>query len=306
MAATATRRKLASELTVTDDTRDASQVWTVISDTVNPSETSILAVSGLPQLGASHENNFHLRVTSRSVTQIAPTGYEVDIRYTMPDDGAPTSGGQEDPIAKPTEITYATVLYQEPMDEDAKGDAVVTANKEPFDPPIMVDYADLQITVTRNFRSFRLADWKKFQGHTNADEWLGYEPYTALVTNINAREFRNASDGTTEYFRVSVTVQFRDRTDAEDNVVGWRRRIIHQGFNIVTGERNDDGTFKISHAMTDAVPATDTTPASPSVQVTEPVLLTELGFKLPKGDPTHFLLFEPYKTESFSAMNLGI
>ena len=300
MALTAERRKFESELTITDETRSASRIWRVLSDTANPTETDVLNANGLPGLGTSHPNNFHLRVTSRSVEQIAPTGFLVTLDYTMPDDGADSGGGGDDnPLAKPTDLAFATVLRDEPMDADATDRPVATVNGEPFDPPITAAVDDVQVTISKNFATFDLATMMKFQNKVNADQWAGLEPWTARVTGISGNEIRGAVNEVL-YYRVSVVVQIRDTRDPQDNVVGWRRRVVHQGFRVWTGGFDDDGNLEIVHAKTTA---TEDTPAE---TVIEPVYLGSDGQQLAKGAPLDFLLFEPYKTANFNDMNLGV
>ena len=297
MTLTATKKKFSGELELTSDTRTAREVWTVISSTVNPSEAAVLSAPGLPQIGQSHASNYYLQVRAKRARQIAPTAYEVDVEYARPDPQEQQDNPQEDdPLNTPVDISYGSVFYQEPMDEDAKGAYVGTVNIEPFDPPIMAEHADIQVTFSKNFANFSAADMAKYHNTCNSAPWFGFPAYTCRVTGISGNEIRNAATGATMYHRVTVVVQIRNRKDPAGTVIGWKRRVIHQGFKVWTGVRND-GTPAITHALD-----------ANKQPVTEPVLLDQDGRRINEWDERDpvFLLFEPYHTTDFNNMNLGV
>ena len=277
------------------DEDSATEVWTVISDdnSPNPGLRAARNAPGVPVKGQSYPGDFFLQVTTRPVKQLTDFLFEVTVNYSI-SEGDDGSGDDDDPLTIPVKITYNTVLYQEMMDADAEDNPVDTENAEPFDPPITVDQADIQVTFTKNFATFSLASMAKFQNKVNADEWFGFAPQTVRVTGISGEEVRAANNDLL-YYRVSVTVQIRDTTDPQGDVVGWQRRVLHQGFRVWTGEfdANQNPTYK---------QAKD----SNGDFETEPVLLDGQGARLAPDAAPIFLTFKPYKSETLSSMNLGV
>jgi hypothetical protein len=293
MALTAAKKKLSPELEKGREGTSAREVWVVTSDTVNPSEASVLAASGLPQANQSHASNYNLQVARRTARQVAPKAYEVDVEYAVPS-GTDTEDDEENPLDKPAVITRRTVFYQEAMDQDAEGTVVETVNFEPYDPPLMVEFADTVLTVTKNFATFDEAAMAKFRNKCNAVAWRGYPPYTCRVIDITDQEHRGAGNVVLHH-TVSVSIQIRNREDPDGNVVGWGRRVIERGFRVWTGEMLDPGPGREYKHYEDK-----------NGPVAEPVLLAEDGQKLAGGEDPVFYVYKPYKTIDYGQMNLGV
>ena len=280
------------------DSKGVDEVWSVQSTVANPTIQSVLSAPGLPQRSQSHAGDYWLQVSTRKVQQITDYLFEVSIGYAYPEGSGTEEDG--DPVNQPPEISYSTVLYQEPMDQDMAGNLLLTANFEPYDPPISVDQDDMQMSVTKNFATFSPADMAKYQNKVNSTTWLGFDPWTCRVTGIAGQEVRNA-DGDIQYYRVSVTIQIRERKDPDGNMVGWKRRLIHQGFRVWAVDANGVGLFRDG-----GVGKLYETAKDKGEFVTEPVLLAEDGKRLTSGQAVVFHLFEPYEKIDFNNMNLGV
>lgn len=281
-----------------DKTKGASEVWRVISDTANPGLLAAKNAPGIPPRGASYPGDFYLQVHRQSVRQLTDYLFHVTNTYKPVGGDGAGNEGDGDPLTQPPDVSYAPVTYEEVADSDITGSPIQTINNEPFDPALMVEHSDVAITITANVAGFSPADILLYQDHTNADVWKGAPIGTAKVVFYGAEEIRNA-EGDIEYYRRTVTIQVRMRKDPAGDHIGWRRKVLHQGFLVFSGVviqlPNGDFAKQISHALD-----------SSGNRVTEPVLLGVDGQKLIAGDAADFLFFDVYHSVDFASMNLGI
>ncbi len=274
------------------DRRSGRRVFTVHSDTDNQNLVDAEEAQGVPSHGQSYPGDFNLQVTRKSTRQITKRAFEVTVLYSARQDGE--NPEETDPLAQPAQISYSAVYYQEPADVDVDGAQIGTVNGEPFDPPIMIDQADMLVSITRNLAEFLPTTLSKYMNTINSDWFLNFTPHQLRIVGIRADKVTTAQPF---YYRVTVDIQAKNTFDEIGNPIGWDKRILHQGFRVWNLEFNDDGSPKTVHATDDG---------TPPKRVTEPVLLRDNGLELVPGMPNDFRTFQVYREEVFATMNFGV
>lgn len=183
------------------------------------------------------------------------------------------------PLSRPYEITYGFEHFQEVVEADIAGGAILNAAQEYFDPPIERDASRPVLTIVRNEAAFPAGSFSLYQDAVNSDVFQGQPPDKWKVFNIGGQrvieEFANAE---VEYWK--VTYEFHHNRN------GWKRFILNQGRSeIVNGVKK-----KIKFA-------------EDGTQVIDPVLLDLDGARVPEGGPHTFIGFNLYLQLPFAAFN---
>lgn len=189
----------------------------------------------------------------------------------------PLEPPNEDPLLESPDYDWDGVTFEEVVDQDVDGLAVVNSAGDYFDPPITRDANRSVLTVTRNESSFNPGLADLYRDVVNSDTFAGAAPGTVKCSSIKGKwvPFPDLFAG--GYWQVTYVFHFKRE--------GWNRVILDQGF------RKLDGTTR-KPILIDGEPASS------------PVLLNGLGDELTPGNPPEFLEFEVYESAAFSVFNL--
>lgn len=160
----------------------------------------------------------------------------------------------ENPLLKPLEIEGGFNPYEEVVDEDQTGKAVVNSASDPFDPPITEEDPRQVLTIVRNEPSFDWATAYQYRNAVSSDEFWGAAPGQAKVVRISAKrawdQYLAANSITPGGFFWIVTYEF------EFNIKGWHRFVLDQGMRKLSGGNQSlivllDGTSVTSPVLLD-------------------------------------------------------
>lgn len=258
--------------------------------TVDTTKLEIYQASGIPAAGSSYPGFPFCFADQAQVQQISPVYHIVTVNYTgemgaSGGNGGPT-GGAPSPLFAPPKIDWDDVETEEDVDEDFDGNPIVTKAFEPIQ-GIKRPIPDQTVTIRRNFPFFNPYIQARYRQAVNSDTYLGWPAGTGRITKFSAS---NVADPVFGYWEVTATIQFRYpyRTTPDK---AWYKRVRHEGFyelvNVTGG-----GTRVVRSVDTDKKP------------VTKPVLLDANGYRLPDGDPPHWLEFKIFDSLPFGALGL--
>ena len=194
----------------------------------------------------------------------------------------------ENPLEAPTEVTWSSATYTEPVTVDIDGKAVVNSAGQPFDPPLTQERHPVVATIVYNSESYNPNTALNFQDYVNDG------PATiANLKNVPARMAKILEIGAVQqywedisYWRVTVKVEVNNAK--WDVGQGWDRRILDQGIY----EKDDDD--KTVRMRTDD-----------GEEVTEPLKLNGSGGKLdPQTADPVFLTRKTFKEADLSTLKL--
>ncbi len=201
------------------------------------------------------------------------------------------------PLQEPTQISWSSNTYIEPVTNTIFGTSVTNSAGQPFDPPLTQERVTLIATITYNSESFNPQLPIQFQGKINQTATtigtLTVPERMARIIEISAiaDTFEDIS-----YFKVAIKVEINPKItkDSEENVIaqGWDREVLDQG---ILGLNDDDPPKLVELTTDDGAPAT------------EPILLNGAGQKLvPQTLDPVFLIYFTYELADFSLLNLEV
>lgn len=286
------------------DERTATRVFTVEFDEGdNPVIRPLLALLAstptlsVPQKGDQYPGDGFLRVVKRRAKRGTGTFiYEVTCNYLHR--WGERAESAEDPLIKKPEISWLSAVTNEPIDRDINGNAILNSAKQSFDPPITKDFYDLVLRYVRNERDFSQRQASEYKGAINSDSFLGFAEGLAMCTIFDGQKIYD--EKWRDYYQVTYEFQFRiDKTSGE-GVIGWKRRILDQGFAEYIGADSDDK------------PEHEENKDKDTRKLSEPTLLDGNGKKL--GDGTWenfghkavFLKFDLCRKKPFSALKIRV
>lgn len=235
----------------------------------------------LPRYNDAHPSSYVLRVDNVDVTRVSNNYYTATVSYR-----SPARKESEDPDAQPWElpvdITWDSVVTEEPIDVDVNGDAIANTNTNEPIAGLTRPITDLQGTFRKNMLLFDPTAIVLYGQKTNSDTFLGFAPGVAKVQTIAAT---NAIKADVAFWSVTVVIQFRYPYGTIDADKVWRKRVIRQGYREAFG-----GT--VGPAYVDGVLATS------------PVLLDSNGYQLEPGAAPQFIDFQVLDSIAFSGLGL--
>jgi hypothetical protein len=219
-----------------------------------------------------------LKCSNHSVTKVAPNRYVVKASYLT------SSQLGQSPLNNPPSISFGQITYEEPCDQDVNGNPVTTVNGEPFDPPVLVQYFDVTIRVTRNVATYDDGWAQNFRNTVNSTTWNGYPPGVVKLVSLTGE---SVLDSDFQYWKVSAEFQIRNPPPGKSSQYAWYRRIMAVGYYVKSGAqivRVLDG-----RGQPMAVPAAhDTT----------------TGAQLAPGAPIQWYYFQVFPTTDFNQLGL--
>jgi hypothetical protein len=184
-------------------------------------EEEILSSSLVTQLGDRYESTFAV-CKKRAVSKVGKIFSIVACDY---EGEAGPSGPNDNPLNKPVEYEWGQATSTEPIDVDANGRPIVTANGEQI-VGLTKEISDSVLTMKKNFAVFTPWLQQAYLNSVNSDAFAGWLPGTGKMKTLTAKQLKF---GDFEYFEVNATIQFRvpyNTTPAK----AWWGRTRHEGF----------------------------------------------------------------------------
>jgi hypothetical protein len=211
--------------------REYARVFRVVTDSALDgalvAETAVdpFTATAIPHLFASYlepGGAFDLTAIARKIEAAQddqdPLTWHVTVSYSNHTDQPEL--GQENPLARPSEIKWSFCQFQKLAVEDAYGTAIGNSAGEKFDPAPEKDDSRPVLVVTRNELGFNPALAYAYRDAVNSDWFFGADPGTAKVQSIEAeRHYEN----NVYFWKVTYTVHFRPE--------GWRLKVLDSGYH---------------------------------------------------------------------------
>ncbi len=197
-----------------------------------------------------------------------------------------------DPLKKIPDIRIGFENFQEPVEADIFGQAILNSVFDRFNPAATKDASRLVLTITRNEAVFDIIQARKFQDAINSKKALGFlEPLQGKM-NIGAtrQNYTDQAGKLLTYWSVTYTIKVREE--------GWRKRILDKGFHVradgLDGAPGSGTPFlpldQVQRRITD----------KNGVPVRIPALLDGNGGQLKAGRKPIFLTFQVYNELDFN------
>lgn len=251
-----------------------------VADSLLDNETSVRFDYRVPRVKDVHPQTWTLRVNSVDVNRESQLTFLVDLSYSSPpirDETTSTS-----PLSQATEFEYFSTDEEGEIAHDYDGNPIVNVNSERIT-GVTRPFGDLGIRMVKNFATFDPAVFYTYRKHTNSDTYLGFDPGTLLIDDINAKV---AWHEEFPYWVVTTTILARypyNTTAAK----AWYKRVLHEGF-----KERATASDKPQRAMDPVL----------KVFATSPVPLAEDGTRVPDGDPLEYLEWKIYGSIAFSTL----
>ena len=204
----------------TTDSRSSVRSWTATGDSAADTVEEIRSQSQL-RLGQGLAGDSFATMGNLRCKRLAPMYYELSAVFNAEGEEA------EDPTELPASVSFSFVATEEPIDEDVNGNAIVTDNDEPFDPPLTEVYYDLLIIFKKARLTYDPIQAWEYAGATNSDTYLGFPPGTCVMRPGSATE---AEAGDIAYFDTTVEIQVRHPSPQQVAERVWWQRVRHEGF----------------------------------------------------------------------------
>lgn len=271
-----------SMATISDDRTirgySASTAFQIVTS-ADATREEVLAAAGLPRVGDVLAGAPAIFVKKVNPIRVSPILWIATVDYGGEFGPA---GVTESPLNNPPEINWTDAETDEPIDTDADGNAIVTANGEPIY-GVTAKFADPVLNVTRNFRTINLYGIAAYRRSVNSDSFQGWPPGTARLIRYAATKVYDNAGG---YWKVSAAIRFRApiHTTAEQ---AWFARVRHEGLY----EKDANGNI---------VRAVDRL----GEFVQRPVLLKSDGTRENDINSAYWKLFRRYAPLPYSALGL--
>lgn len=196
-----------------------------VEHTYNATEAEILADTRIPQIGDYYANTFAI-CKNRSVSKV---GLVLSIVSCEFNGETGPNGPDDNPLNKPVEWEEGQATSTEPIDSDARGKPIVTANGEQINGMTM-DISDSVFTLKKNFATFSSFAMQAYRQSVNSDVVvIGDDVFLAGTGRMKSCTRKRMQFRDISYYEVSATVQFRypyNTTAAR----AWWGRSRHEGF----------------------------------------------------------------------------
>lgn len=245
--------------------------------TVPPDYTKVqvASLSDLPATGSNYTGLEDVYLKNRSFKRLSPIYWLVIMTYQ----------GQFPAIDQRPKVRWRSVKSTEPIDQDYNGAPIATVNHEPID-GVTKEISDLALIVRRNFRTVNLPAIHPYLDAVSTDEFQGFAPGMARLTEYEVDEKYEANNVDRGYFEVNARVEFRVPYNTTPDKA-WYARIRHEGLI----ERLDSGVL---------VKAAD----EQHEPVNRPVLLKANGKRELDPNNAHWLEIKRYGLLPYNALGL--
>lgn len=256
--------------------------FTVLLDAADPLE-EVYNSSGLPLINSLYPGTYAIFCTKVTPTRTSPIMATVLVEY----EGEAGQGAfVGTPIDQQYSLSWRTSVEDAEIDEDWDGNPIANNNGEPVTGIHEKLYDDVLI-ISKNFLTINRYALRAYRRAVNSDVFFGWPPGTARIIDDEADAV--IIDGNIAYWKVKVSIQFREpyRTSASK---AWWKRVRHEGF-----------TVRIT-ATDPPTPAWDEVKGYPS----QPVLLKQDGTEETNSAAAYWKEFQTLGYLPFSALGLTI
>lgn len=171
----------------------------------NDSSDTILFANSVPQVRDVYPGKFGVFCTSTSLEPVGPIMSVVTAEW----EGEVGTSGNDTPVNKPPEWSWANTKTTEPVDSDAYGFPLCNSNGE-LVTGFTKDISDFTLTVTRNFQAINTFTISQYLDSTNSDPYGSpgsiWPAGTASLDTFNAQ---TVLDGAYQYYQVTAKIDFR-------------------------------------------------------------------------------------------------
>lgn len=188
-------------------------------------EQEILSDSRVTQLGQQYSTTFAV-CKKRSVTKLGPILSIVACEFSGE---IGSSGPDDNPLNKSVEWDESQSTTSEPIDSDARGRPIVTANGEQIN-GLTMDISDSVFTFKKNFATFSRFAIQAYLRSVNSDVIvIGEDTFLAGTGRMKSCTRKRMRFRDFEYYEVVATVQFREPYNTT-YARAWWGRSRHEGF----------------------------------------------------------------------------
>lgn len=276
------------------------RIWEVQLDSaVNGSEAAIQAVIADQALGSDIGDAHPLNpfVFLDELSADAKSGSRTVWRVTGAYRRSVLVQSAATPLEEPTQISWSSNTYIEPVVNNIFGNAVTNSAGQPFDPPLTQERVTLVATVTYNSETFDPDLPLDYQNTVNRTAVvIGTLTVQARMGKIIEISATSDSFEDVPFFKVAIKIEINTKVsrDFDGNVIaqGWDREILDQGIYGL----NDDAPPKLVRLATDD-----------GEEATEPLKLNGAGEKLvPQTADPVFLIERTFELTDFGPLNLEV
>lgn len=213
-----------------DGTITAERVYRLDTDDPEEPEKNVLDYVLLPKIYEVHPDDDRLYVVSKTPRQDAnPYHWHVRVQWANKF------------VFQRTSIDYHFESYQEALQHDINGAAIVNSAGDKFTPPVTVERNRLVIVMQRKEIFFDPLRADDFRMTLNQHHWFGFAPRLALMANIDARDTRENEFRHDVTYTVKIAkpwLRSTGRGDLPANLTaasGWDAILLDQGSRYLSG-----------------------------------------------------------------------
>lgn len=222
--------------------RNYTELWTIISDSDDDEQLQILTHSELPDIDESHITDDFSFCKSKSAVRNDDAikidgggrGWKWVITCEYSSDFTPyTSPLYPD---TPAVIGYSFDRKEVPVYKDRDGAAIVNTAKDPYSPPVVVEFPIPVKTIQVNLAEgdFSASTLLMYFMAINSGAYDGFGAKQAMIQDIQAQQtsYTDDDDEVITYWAVTIKIAF--------NAFGWQPEIMSQGYRqIVSGTKKE-------------------------------------------------------------------
>jgi hypothetical protein len=269
-----------------NDGRSATEIYTVLCDSLADTELTVRADSRCPGRDSSYQGDVYMKLVDIDVRKLGPMYYTVQANYA----GANFESISPSPLpTQPPRIKWSAVQERTKISHDVvTGLAIKNTNGEEFEDLPEVEVSDALLTATLWFTSFDAESIIYMTNTVNLNHLalINAPPKTGRINNIEAEP--TTIDGV-NVWQVVVQIQFRSvfhpQTSAQ---LGWVYPIMNRGYKV----RPAAGAEPV-HALDGA-----------GQKVAQPVRIKADGTLAVADGDTHWILWNRYKPLDWTPLGL--
>jgi hypothetical protein len=260
-----------------------SQTYRVISDDPFETRVTVGSAAGIPPKYSllAEDTSCWCRHASIARIDASRLVWLVTVEFS----NAPQEKQEEEknnepnPLLRPARVRWTSSIYQQAVEKDINGKAILNSAGDYFDPPPEVDRSRWAAHVSKNYAS--LPEWLLDYADALNDAPFKIGGLTVLTGKAKLSEMAISElqkENDTEFYELSFSIQFRKE--------GWVLKMLDQGLHYLTTPDDLTTKTKIKINGEDAA---------------APVLLDGHGGILADPSPTSalFLGFDEYEAKNF-------
>lgn len=276
------------------DTRQATEVYFVMSDSSSDNENTIRADLRCPKKGDKLSSDQFMVMSEIRIRKNGPLSWTLEAVYVGFAFG-PNQSATQKLLTKPKK-KWSSAQSKQKIFRSVKGDPLVNANKEPVE--VEIDRTDALLAWTGYFQSFDPATIPTFTNTVNKNTLtsLNAPPRTGRIIEINADEVE--IEGVEQaLWQVTVQILFRfDKHPKTSAITGWDLLTLHTAHLV----RSRTGPADSDYVLVTPVDANGKNKSTP-------VPISALGYDLPSNATAadlDYLQFEVYESKDWTPIGI--